>query len=131
MISPPEKDVGWFLLFLYALAAITGGLGGCAVWARHVGVAKRASAFVLAYTVVGVVVSVVTISILLLMSSNFTVVHAVLYGIMAGVGGAFGVFGVNWGAGVAFRYRNFEARFTLRRPEEDRRWENSKHKERD
>ncbi len=50
----PEKTLEWVALVMYALAAISGGLGGCAIAGHHVlrGRSMRVS-YLLAYFIVG------------------------------------------------------------------------------
>lgn len=58
-----EKPIDWLALVMYALAAISGGLGGCAIAGHHVlrGRSMRVS-YLLAYGIVGMAFGVLTLA---------------------------------------------------------------------
>lgn len=59
----PDKVIEQLALLMYALAAISGGLGGCAMASSHVLRGKPArAAYILAYGMVGVVFGVLTLA---------------------------------------------------------------------
>lgn len=120
MIEKPDVGDSLFFLITYALAAIAGGLGGCVVWSYYVRTSKRAAAFVFAYMIIGFVFGLVAASVMMLLR-KWQLHEVILYSILTGFGGTMAVFGVNWGAGVAFRWRNFEVKFTIRKPNTNRR----------
>lgn len=120
MIEKIEGSEGIFFLVVYALAAIAGGLGGCVVWSYYTQKSKRAAAFVFAYAIIGLVFGLVAGSVMLMMKT-WTLPEVILYSLATGFGGTMAVFGLNWGAGMAFRWRNFEVKFTVRKPFHDRR----------
>lgn len=123
MIEQP-KD-GFWLLLVYVLTAISGGLGGCASWAwaiRSFGRRKR-YVFVTAYVIIGIVFGLAAAA----LSSVFfydwvTDIHAlVLFSLVAGSAGSVLVFAINWGAGLVLRWRGVELRLTFRDRKEERR----------
>lgn len=70
----PERTLEWVALVMYALAAISGGLGGCAIAGHHVlrGRSMRIS-YLLAYFIVGATFGVL----MLAYGAAFTDVHSI------------------------------------------------------
>lgn len=120
MIEKLKLGEGLFFLTVYALAAISGGLGGAVVWSYYARHGKRAFAFILSYSIIGLVFGVVSAALMLLFY-DWRFHEVILYSIASGFGGTTAIFGINWGAGVALRWRNFEVKFTVRRPQQERR----------
>jgi len=121
MITKPDFNDSIFFLVIYALSAISGGLGGCVVWSYYTKVQRRAVAFVLAYMIIGLVFGIVSATFMMIFHSESSVHQLILYSMLTGFGGTMAVFGVNWGAGVAFKWRNLEVKFTIRKPTQERR----------
>lgn len=123
MITRPETSDNIFLLIVYALAALSGGLGGCVVWSYYTKTHTRITAFVLAYAIMGLVFGLVAAAVMSIFVREVSIHELLLYSLFAGFGGTAAIFGVNWGAGVAFRWKHFEVKFTVRKPTQDRRKE--------
>lgn len=120
MISKFEAGEGMFFLIVYALAAVSGGMGGCVVWSYYTRKSERAAALILAYGIIGVIFGIVAAAMMAIFGA-FKMHEVVLYSMATGFGGTLAVFGINWGAGMAFRWKHFEVKFTIRQPDQDRR----------
>jgi len=119
MIEKPDEP-SLFIAVIYALSAITGGLGGCAVWAFSVSRAKKHTVFLLAYLILGFI-SGLAVAAVMAIVREWSLHQVILYSLVSGIAVTLVALGINFGAGVTLRYRNFEAKFTLRHPNEDRR----------
>lgn len=121
MIERPPEAV--FILVVYTLAAITGGLGGCASWAwyAHHTPNKRKFVYLAAYMIIGAVFGVTSASAAMIYNWASTLDQLIFYSLVSGVAGTITIFAVNWGAGVILRWRGIELRLTFRDRKEDRR----------
>lgn len=119
MIEKPDEP-SLFIAVIYALSAITGGLGGCAVWAFSISRAKKRTVFLMAYLILGFI-SGLAVAAVFGIVRQWTLHQVILYSLLSGIVVTIVAFGINFGAGVTLRYKNFEAKFTLRQPNEDRR----------
>lgn len=123
MIEPPKE--GFWLLVMYALAAISGGLGGCASWAWYSSRNnrnKRRAVYLAAYIIIGAVFGMVSVSMAMIYNVWIhSVQEIILYGILSGGAGTIAIFMVNLGAGVILRWRGIELRLTFRDNKQERR----------
>ncbi len=122
----PDKSLDWFALIMYALAAVSGGLGGCAIAGHHVlrGHSVRIS-YLLAYAIVGA-----TFGVLLLAYGAFFGVNTasmdILIGhaVLAGAAGSLALASTNISARWVLKRLGIEVLVTVRRAQEDRRADN-------
>lgn len=121
----PEKTLEWLALLMYALAAISGGLGGCAVAGHHLlrGRSMRVS-YVLAYAVVGMAFGLLALA----YGSTFGVraesLDALIgQSILAGAGGSLVLASTNISARWVLKRLGIEVLVTVRRADEERRGE--------
>lgn len=116
----PERYTNAIYL-LYALAAISGGLGGCAIAGQRLlaGNQMRFS-FFLAYALIGATFG------LLFAAYGLTITdqhpsHIIGPSILAGMFGALTLGSVNWTARVILKHLGVEIQVTMRKHDEDRR----------
>lgn len=108
---------------LYAMAAIFGMVGGCAVGIQEVARGQKRAAFVLAYSIIGAVAGVGFMA----MTSIFqvwaaTTIHQhILYSMIVGGAVSLTVFSANASVKVIFKRLGIEVQFTTRRSDEERR----------
>lgn len=123
MIERPSDSV--FVLLIYALAAICGGMGGCASWAwytsRHHGASRR-FVYLTAYMIIGVVFGISSTALTMMYHWVATIEQLIFYSMASGVVGTITIFAVNWGAGVILRWRGIELRLTFRDKKQERRY---------
>ena len=123
MIEQP-KEALW-LIILYALTAISGGLGGCASWAwtSHKFDKRRRYAFIVAYIIIGTVFGVIAMGTSVAFFSTWiTDLHElILFSLLSGGAGSLLVFAINWGAGLVLRWKGIELRLTFRDHKQERR----------
>lgn len=118
-----DKLHDYVVLIMYALAAISGGLGGCAVAGRSVlhGENPRVS-YVLAYATIGVMFGVLTLA-----YGTFIGVQSDDYAsvignsILAGISGSFALASTNISARWVLKRLGLEVQVTVRRQDEERR----------
>lgn len=116
----PDKTLEWLTLMLYALAAVSGGLGGCAVAGHHIlrGRSMRTS-YALAYGIVGMVFGV-----LMLAYGSFFGVEAAsidrLIGqsVLAGMVGSLALASTNLSARWVLKRLGIEVIVTVRRSDD-------------
>lgn len=118
-----EKTLDWIVLVMYALAAVAGGLGGCA--AAAVTGLRRGDlkiAFFLAYAIIGVVVGALTFaaSDLLGLAPGDAKSH-IGWALGAGVAVPLILAAHNFGAKFAFKLLGGEVQVTFRRDGDERR----------
>lgn len=115
MIQRPTE--GLFILIVYALAAISGGLGGCATWAWHTSRfnnQKRRVVYLMAYLIIGGVFGTTSAALAMIYSWVTTLDQLILYSTLCGAVGTVTIFAINWGAGLILRWRGVELRLTFR-----------------
>lgn len=121
-----EDLKGLGVAVLYAIAAIFGLVGGCAVGVQQVLGAKKRAAFIMAYTLIGAVAS------LGFMASThvFGALHGLqartfheiaLYSMLVGGAVALTVFSANQTVKIIFKRLGLEVQFTTRKAEQERR----------
>lgn len=108
---------------LYAIATISGALGGCASGMHYYATAKTAKAsFVLAYMILGAIFGVIFFAGASVFSISVATVHElILYSIGAGTAGSVMLFSANWTVKAIFKRLGVEVEVTLRKGGEDRR----------
>jgi predicted membrane-bound spermidine synthase len=112
------------ILILYAIAAIAGGLGGCAAGCYYLTHDKRPQwAFVVAYMVLGVVFGVLTFALLSAYHFEPNLHRLVLYAAAGGLGGALALASANFTVRLLFRKLGLEIQFTMRKGKRNRRSE--------
>lgn len=121
MIQRPSE--GLFILVVYALAAISGGLGGCAAWAWHTSRfnQKRRFVYLVAYIIIGMVFGTTSAALAMIYSWVTTLDQLIFYSTMFGAVGAVTIFAINWGAGLILRWRGVELRLTFRDKDQNER----------
>lgn len=117
--DPPSN----ILMAMYALAAVSGGLGGCAAASFYFTHGKQLRwPFVLAYFVLGIAFGVITLAIMIVGNFNVDDMNKVIiYSGFAGTSGSIVLASANLSAKAYFKRLGIEVQVTLRRPEEDRR----------
>lgn len=115
-----DEQSEWLTLMLYALAAVSGGLGGCAIAGHHIlrGRSTRLS-YVLAYGIVGMVFGVL----MLAYGSIFGVEAASLdrligQSVLAGALGALTLASTNLSARLVLKRLGIEVIVTVRRSDD-------------
>ena len=108
---------------LYAIATISGALGGCAAGMHYYANTKTAKwAFVIAYVILGAIFGVIFFAGASVYNFRVGSVHElVLYSTGAGSAGSIMLFSANWTVKAIFRRLGVEVEVTLRRDKEDRR----------
>lgn len=118
------KDFGFLLL--YAIAAVSGGMGGCAtalhILKRSHSNKKSALALVCAYVVLGIVFGVLTLAgLYVLERPPSTVHHLILEAAFGGSCGSVALAFVNWSAKLVFEKFGVKVQVTLRHDDDERR----------
>lgn len=119
------KSLDWLALIMYALAAVSGGLGGCAIAGHHVlrGHSMRIS-YLLAYGIVGATFGVLILAYGALFGVNNTSLHSMVgNAVLAGAAGSFALASTNISARWVLKRLGIEVLVTVRRAQEERREE--------
>lgn len=120
----PTRDLdGWVLLF-YAIAAVSGGMGGCASALYYVmhGQRRAGMAFVCAYTVLGIIFGVITLAGLAIYQYPITDVnHLVLWAAGGGAAGSVALATTNWTVRAIFKQVGIDVELTFRRSKNEER----------
>lgn len=119
-VDPPS------LLFatIYCIAAIAGGLGGCAAASYYFTHTKQSRLpFAVAYVVLGIAFGVVSIAVMLAYNlvTLDSIDKVVLYALLSGAAGSIALASANFSAKAYFKRLGVEVQVTLRKPDEDRR----------
>lgn len=119
----PHRLIDPGLLVLYAIAAISGGLGGAiagAYYATHSN--KPRVAMLAAYFILGVVFGAVTLMVSIFIHHTPADMNTLsLEALVGGLAGAITLASANFTARLIFRYLGIEIQFTARQRGEDRR----------
>ncbi len=127
----PEKTpfiIEQTLLAIYAISAICGGLGGCAVGAHHYATSdgRRTIAMWLAYTTLGVVFGVVSVAVMSAYHYEPWDLHKlILWSMAGGAAGAIALASANAVVKIMFKRLGIEVQITMRKPDENRRTEDT------
>lgn len=110
---------------LYAMAAVFGLVGGCAVGIQEVVRGARRAAFVFAYATIGAVAGVGFMAVTSIFNiwAATTIHQHILYSMIVGGAVALTVFSANASVKVIFQRLGIEVQFTTRRTDEERRKE--------
>ena len=120
--SAKDLVVNGLLAVLYAIAAISGALGGCAASCYYMTHDKAPRwAFAVAYTVVGCVFGVVTFAGLALLHPPASIHLLVLYSLGGGAAGAVALGSANLTVRILLRHLGVEVAVTMRKAGEERR----------
>lgn len=121
-----EKDISSsaVVMILYVIAAVSGGLGGCAAGCYYLTHDKRPRlAFAVSYALLGVVFGVITFAVI--SAYHFpeldSVHKAILFSIIGGLAGAVMLASANLTVLLLFRKLGIEIQITMRKSGEDRR----------
>lgn len=120
-----DKSLDWLALIMYALAAVSGGLGGCAIAGHHVlrGHSMRIS-YLLAYGIVGATFGVLLLAYGAMFGVNNTSMHSMIgNAVLAGAAGSFALASTNISARWVLKRLGIEVLVTVRRAQEERREE--------
>lgn len=118
-----DKSLDWLALIMYALAAVSGGLGGCAIAGHHVlrGHSMRIS-YLLAYAIVGATFGVLLLAYGALFGVNNTSMHSLIgNAVLAGAAGSLALASTNISARWVLKRLGIEVLVTVRRAQEERR----------
>lgn len=118
-----DKSLDWLALIMYALAAVSGGLGGCAIAGHHVlrGHSMRIS-YLLAYGIVGATFGVLLLAYGAMFGVNNTSLHSMIgNAVLAGAAGSFALASTNISARWVLKRLGIEVLVTVRRAQEERR----------
>lgn len=121
-----KEGLGEFgFMVLYAVAAITGGMGGCATALnvlKHHQHKRGVAPFVCAYIVLGVVFGILTLAGLYVIDKPPTTIHhLVLQTALGGSVGSVALALVNYTARVVFDLFGIKVQVTIRRDGDERR----------
>lgn len=119
-----DKDFEFWLVILYAIAAISGGMGGCASALYHLKNKNNdhvaTKAFMIAYIILGLVFGILTITLLILADRGPADVHQlILFSFGGGVVGSVGLLSTNWTIRAVLRHFGIDVQLTIK-PTEDR-----------
>lgn len=117
----PDKVIEYITLLMYALAAISGGLGGCAAAGHHIlrGQQPRAS-YVLAYGIIGVLFGVLALAYGGLFGAAVTTMDALIgQSVLAGAVGSITLASSNLSARWVLKKLGIEVVVSVRRRDED------------
>lgn len=120
----------WFLL-LYAIAAISGAMGGCASALYHLshGGKQAFYAFAAAYAFMGLVFGVITIAVLVMYGEGPKDIHElILFSFIGGGGGSIALLSTNWTVRAVLRKFGLDVQLTIR-PESEERRSNDEHQQ--
>lgn len=120
-----DKSLDWLALIMYALAAVSGGLGGCAIAGHHVlrGHSMRIS-YLLAYGIVGATFGVLLLAYGAMFGVNNASLHSMIgNAVLAGAAGSFALASTNISARWVLKRLGIEVLVTVRRAQEERREE--------
>ncbi|RCX32089.1 hypothetical protein [Thioalbus denitrificans] len=119
----PERLAPHVIAFFYALAAITGGLGGCAAAIQHSLITRKSLrvGFISAYVVLGIFSAGIVLSAALIAGMHVTEPHIIGGGLLTGFAISTMMATGNLAAVVTLRRLGWEAAITIRRSDEDRR----------
>lgn len=118
-----DKSLDWLALIMYALAAVSGGLGGCAIAGHHVlrGHSMRIS-YLLAYGIVGATFGVLLLAYGAMFGVNNASLHSMIgNAVLAGAAGSFALASTNISARWVLKRLGIEVLVTVRRAQEERR----------
>lgn len=118
------KDFDFWFLVLYAIAAISGGMGGCAsalYYLTHKD-SRATKAFIVAYIILGLMFGVITIALLILSDRGPSDVHElILFSFAGGVVGSVGLLSTNWTVRAVLRKFGLDVQLTIRPDDAERR----------
>ena len=121
----PERYTNAIYL-LYALAAISGGLGGCTIAGQRLLTGKPMRfSFFIAYAVVGATFGLLFAAYGLILVDDHPS-KIIAPSILAGMAGSMLLGSVNWTARIILKHLGIEIQVTMRKYEEDRRDEANK-----
>lgn len=117
------EEPTFLLLVLYAVAAISGGLGGCAAASVYFTHAQKSRLpFVVAYFMLGVCFGIITLACMLVYDWTLSNINEiVMYAGTAGAAGATALASANFSAKAYLRRLGLEVQVTVRSPDEERR----------
>lgn len=109
------------IYLLYALAAISGGLGGCAIAGhKHLTGQKMRLSYFFAYALIGAVFGVLFAAYGLVITSQHPT-EIIGPALLAGMVGSMSLGSMNWIARITLKHLGVEIQVTMRKSEEDRR----------
>lgn len=121
--QPMNKFIDPLLALLYAIAAISGALGGCAVAIRTMKAESHAkTVFLGAYVILGFVFGIVTLATVFITGHAPDDVHQLI--LMTGAGGAAGTMALatsNWAVRAVLKRFGLEVQVTFRKDADERR----------
>lgn len=108
-----------FMLILYALAAVSGGLGGCAAASMYFTHTKHPKLpFIIAYVTLGIAFGIITLAFLLIYDVNVADIHhLILYTFAGGTSGSIALASANFSASAYFKKLGIEVTVSLQRKE--------------
>lgn len=115
-----DKQIEWLTLALYALAAVSGGLGGCAVAGHHIlrGRSMRAS-YALAYGIVGMVFGVLMLAYGSVFGADAASLDRLIgQSVLAGAAGSIALASTNLSARWVLKRLGIEVIVTVRRSDD-------------
>lgn len=117
----PEKVTAYVTLLMYALAAISGGLGGCAVAGHQVlrGITPRVS-YVVAYATIGIMFGVLALAYGALIGINQSMDTVIGSSVLAGAVGSITLASTNISARWILRRLGIEVQVTVRKRDSDK-----------
>jgi hypothetical protein len=124
----PDRSFDLFSLVMYALAAISGGIGGCAIAGHHVlrGQPMRLS-YILAYAIVGSTFGILMLSYGALFGLAATSLDSLIgHSLLAGAAGSLVLASTNLTARMVLKRLGMEVLVTVRRADEERRTDGEK-----
>lgn len=112
---------------LYAVAAISGGLGGCAAASHYLTHTRyHRLPFIIAYILLGIVFGVVTFAVMLVYGYDPQNIHyVVLWSLVGGSAGSIALASANFTARLIFQKLGIELQVTVRKPDQERRTVNA------
>lgn len=116
----PEKT-SYAVYVLFALAAISGGLGGCTIASHKIltGNSMRVS-YLMAYSIIGAAFGVIFASYGWILSDAHPS-EIIGPSLLAGMVGSAALGGMNWTARFILKHLGVEIQVTMRKPDEERR----------
>jgi len=113
----PDKAFEWIAILMYALAAVSGGLGGCAAASHHIlrGQQPRVS-YVLAYGIIGMVFGVLMLAYGSMLGATVTSLDQLIgQAVLAGAAGSIALASTNLSARWVLKRLGIEVIVTMRR----------------